>query len=325
MSDSKNKVIETPPIVFMIFNRPDYTRAVFAEIRKAQPKKLFIVADGPRTPSEEAVCKETRAVVETIDWPCELHRNYAEKNLGLKERFRSGLNWFFENVEEGIILEDDCLPHPSFFKFAGEMLERYRNNEQIMMISGDNFLPHFKIENSYCFSKFFSIWGWATWRRAWQYYDVNVANWPQIKKDGILLERLHNPAVVNHYNNLFDQYYTKAVDSWDSPWFLARWVKKGLSIVPKNNLVSNIGFDNEAAHKSIDPEDSKARIPVMAVDFPLQYPDSISVNTEADNYVFKYYLDINRFFGQRLRWFIKQKIPILYSFLKNSKEKIKNA
>lgn len=235
--------LETP-IAFMIFNRPEYTNAVFAEIRKAQPKKLFIIADGPRIPSEEAACKEARAIVENIDWPCEVYRNYAEQNLGLKERFRSGLNWYFKHVEQGIILEDDCLPHPSFFQFTNEMLERYKNEEQIMMISGDNFLPNFEIKDSYAFSKFFSIWGWATWRRAWQKYDIEMYDWgePGGKK---FLETLYPKSqkyMRTHMKKIFDDAYTGRLKTWDVQWLYSCLVNNGLCIIPRVNLISNIGI-----------------------------------------------------------------------------------
>lgn len=226
----------------MIFNRPEYTKAVFTEIRKARPKKLFIIADGPRTPSEEAACLETRAIVEHIDWLCEVHRNYAEKNLGLKERFRSGLNWFFENVEAGIILEDDCLPHPSFFRFAGEMLERYKDNKQTMMISGDNFLPNFEIKDSYTFSKFFSIWGWATWRRAWVKYDVDMKSWDSPSYKRKIKEIYNKKYMRTHMTKMFDDVYANRLKTWDVQWLYTCLMHDGLCIIPYVNLVSNIGI-----------------------------------------------------------------------------------
>jgi hypothetical protein len=229
-------------VAFIIFNRPEYTRAVFAEIRKARPKKLFIIADGPRTPAETFLCEQTRAIVENIDWSCEIHKNYAGRNLGLKERISSGLNWFFENVEQGIILEDDCLPHQSFFRFANEMLERYKNDERIMMISGDNFLPDFNIAESYLFSKYFSIWGWATWRRAWKKYDVTIKEWgvPENKKK---LKKIYTQKyMINHVSKLFDEIYSGKLVTWDVQWLYACLMNDGLSIVPRVNLISNIGI-----------------------------------------------------------------------------------
>lgn len=279
MSNLKNKAPETPPIAFVIFNRPDYTKAVFAEIRKAQPKKLFIIADGPRIPSEDAVCKETRAIVENIDWPCEVHRNYAERNLGLKERFHTGLNWFFENIEQGIILEDDCLPHLSFFRFAGEMLEKYKNNEQIMMISGNNFLPDFKAKKDYFFSRYFPIWGWATWRRAWEKYDVNIENWelPESKKR--LKKMYAQKYMINHAAKLFDDIHSRKLNTWDVQWLYTCLMSDGLCIIPGRNLVSNIGISG--THQG----GYNQNLPTYDIyrTGDLRHPETIIENTNYDN------------------------------------------
>lgn len=233
--------IPTPPVAFMIFNRPNYTKVVFAEIRKAKPKKLFIVADGPRTPSEEKLCAETRAIVENIDWPCEVHRNYAERNMGLKERFHSGLNWFFENVEAGIILEDDCLPHQSFFRFADEMLNKHKNDEQVMMVSGSNSVQSYEAPTSYFFSHYFTIWGWATWRRAWQKYDNTMSQWPLVKEG--LSQYYIDPYARKHLKKSFEDAYSERTNTWDTQWFFACLINNGLTIIPSKNLISNIGID----------------------------------------------------------------------------------
>ena len=145
----------TTPVAFIIFNRPDTTRIVFEEIKKAKPEKLLIIADGPRNnkPGEKERCAETRAIVENIDWECEVLRNYSDKNMGCKNRVASGLNWVFENVEEAIILEDDCLPDQSFFRYCQELLEKYRDDKRIMLIAGDNMLfENNKQKYSYYFS-----------------------------------------------------------------------------------------------------------------------------------------------------------------------------
>lgn len=275
----REKTTETPPIAFVIFNRPDYTKAVFAEIRKARPKKLFIIADGPRTPSEEAVCKETRAIVETIDWPCKVYRNYAERNLGLKERFRSGLNWFFENVEAGVILEDDCLPHPSFFHFANEMLEKYKDDERIMMISGDNFLPDFKIEDGYFFSKFFPIWGWATWHRAWRKYDVTIESWKLPESKKCLKKMYTQKYMINHTSKLFDNIYSGKNNTWDVQWLYACLMSNSLCITPKINLVSNIGV--YGTHQGGSNQNLPTRDIYQGGD--LKHPKSVELATEYDN------------------------------------------
>lgn len=239
-----------PPVAFLIFNRPEYTRQVFAQIRLARPKQLFIVADGPRTPEEAELCEETRGVTEHIDWPCEVRRDYAVENLGLKERISSGLNWFFGQVEAGIILEDDCLPHPSFFRFAGEMLERYRDDERIMMISGDNFLPDIDLAPSYAFSRYFPIWGWATWRRAWQHYDVEMKGWQNAaggrnnSGNAKMFDELYpkdQKYMRVHMKTQFDNLVSGKTRTWDVQWLYACLKSRGFCVIPRKNLVSNIG------------------------------------------------------------------------------------
>lgn len=173
------------PVLLLIFNRPDTTQRVFHEIRGASPLQLFISADGPREnkPGEFEKCQITRDIVRQVDWDCEVYTNFRDKNLGCKIAVSSAIDWFFENVEEGIILEDDCLPSFSFFRFCEELLEKYRDDERIMQIGGTNLLSEWqRSDDSYYFSKYGAIWGWATWRRAWQYYDVNMKLWPEVKK-----------------------------------------------------------------------------------------------------------------------------------------------
>jgi hypothetical protein len=174
------------PVAFLVFNCPDTTIRVFEEIRCARPPKLLVVADGPRAdrPGEADKCQAVRAVIETVDWPCEVLKNYSDVNLGCKIRVSSGLDWVFEQVEEAIILEGDCLPHPTFFRFCEELLETYRDDERIGMISGDNFqFGRKRGDASYYFSRYNHIWGWASWRRAWQHYDRNMAIWPKFRDD----------------------------------------------------------------------------------------------------------------------------------------------
>lgn len=323
MNYLENKKLITP-VVFMVFNRPAKTRRVFEEIRKAKPERLFIIADGPRNDEETLRCREVRDIAEKIDWPCQVFKNYARYNLGCKVRISSGITWVFENVEEAIFLEDDCLPDPSFFPFCAELLEKYRHEEKVMQICGYNFLARnkkFKYQNSYYFSNIGIMLGWASWRRAWKHYDVNISNWPEIKKSGLLKKALKNNAVIDHYNHLFDNYYAKKVDSWDSQWFLARWLNNGLSAVSKNNLIQNIGFDAEAAHKAVGPKDPRAHVPVRAVKFPLIHPDGITANPKFDAYIFRYQLKINYYLGQRIRWFFKSSMPHMYQLLKNLKGK----
>jgi hypothetical protein len=177
------------PVAFIIFNRPDTTARVFEAIRRAEPPQLLIVADGPRVdrPSDVERCAAARAVIERVDWDCEVLTNYAEANMGLADRVSSGLDWVFSLCDRAIVLEDDCLPDPSFFRFCDELLDRYRDDERVMAISGDNFqLGRRRTRYSYYLSRYNHCWGWATWRRGWQHYDHRMQLWPLVRDGGWL-------------------------------------------------------------------------------------------------------------------------------------------
>jgi len=232
------------PILFIIFNRPETTKKVFDTIRAAKPKKLFIAADGPRDgkTGEKELCIETRKIIENIDWDCEIKTLFREKNLGCGKAVSEAITWFFQNVEEGIILEDDCLPSPSFFDFCEKMLERYRNENKIMMISGSNpatSLPD--LESDYYYSKAYSIWGWATWRRAWNLYDKRMIDWPTQKNSDLLTNFYPNKRVQDYFWIAFDNTYNDRIDTWDYQWTYTCIKNNGLNIIPKYNMISNIG------------------------------------------------------------------------------------
>ncbi|MHB8913395.1 MAG: hypothetical protein ACYC4I_00025 [Minisyncoccota bacterium] len=231
------------PVLFVIFNRPDTAQKVFDEIRKAQPKYLYVAADGPREGNEkdERLCRESRAIIGQVDWPCEVKTLFRDKNLGCKMGVSSAISWFFENVEAGIILEDDCVPHQSFFRFAGDMLEKYKDEERVMMVTGLNPVNTYKTSTSYYFSRHFSIWGWATWRRAWQKYDIDMREWPRVKVEG--LEKYYpDPYARSSMEEAFEKTYLGKIDTWDAQWALTGLVHDGLCIVPARNLISNIGL-----------------------------------------------------------------------------------
>ena len=197
MSDRQLKT----PVAFIIFKRPEETQRVFAEIRKVKPPKLLVVADGPRPdkPGEDRQCAAARAIIEQVDWECEVLQNYADRNLGCRLRVSSGLDWVFDTVEEAIIIEDDCLPHPTFFRFAEELLERYRDDSRIMSISGQNVqFGRKRTDYSYYFSRYNHCWSWASWRRAWQYYDVEMKIWPKIRDSSFLKNILVDSRAINY-------------------------------------------------------------------------------------------------------------------------------
>ncbi|MDJ0636515.1 MAG: glycosyltransferase family A protein [Xenococcaceae cyanobacterium MO_188.B29] len=274
------------PVAFLIFNRPDTTKKVFESIRQAKPPKLLVVADGPRSdpPGEAEKCQAARAIIDRVDWKCEVLTNYSQVNLGCKLRVSSGLDWVFKNVEEAIILEDDCLPHPSFFRFCEELLDYYRDDERIIVISGDNFqFGHKRTEYSYYFSRYNHCWGWATWKRAWQYYDIDMKLWSKIRDGNWLKFILEEPRTVKYWSKIFQATYEDNINSWAFRWTFACWLQSGLTILPNVNLVSNIGFGREGTHTT-DIKNPFANLPVEKMCFPLQHPPFIIRDVEADKF-----------------------------------------
>ncbi|MCX8079409.1 MAG: glycosyltransferase [Geminocystis sp.] len=273
------------PVALIIFKRPETTRKVLNVIRKVKPPKLLVIADGAREdkPGEWEKCLQAREVVRGVDWDCEVLTNYSDVNLGCRKRVSSGLDWVFSLVEKAIILEDDCIPHPSFFRYCEELLERYGENERIMMISGDNFqFGRNKTGYSYYFSRYGHCWGWATWRRAWLKYDDSMKKWPELRDSGWLNEFLKNSQAAAYWSKIFQAVYD-GFDTWDYVWVFALWNNNGFCILPEVNLVRNIGFGVEATH-TIKRESIFANMPVAAMDFPLKHPPIITPHIEADNF-----------------------------------------
>lgn len=274
------------PVLFLIFNRSDKTRTVLDRIRQARPATLYIAADGPRPdrPGEAELCARTRQfVLDGIDWPCEIKPLFREKNLGCKLAVSSAITWFFEQAEEGIILEDDCLPDLSFFRFCEELLLKYRSNEQIMMITGDNFQPVKRGTGSYYFSRYVHIWGWATWRRAWQKYDLALKSWPALR-DSRRFTSFLSPSIYNKAKMMFDGTFEGKTTTWDTQWLFACWANSGLSILPNINLVTNI--DSGGTHMKV--YDPYIHLAAKSMSFPLLHPIEIKPDEEADRYTQRY-------------------------------------
>lgn len=277
------------PVALLIFNRPKLTNILFEKIAQIQPQKLLIVADGPRSVEEVKKCEECRAIVEQVNWKCEVLTNFSETNLGCKYRVSSGLNWVFSEVEEAIILEDDCIPVPSFFYFCQTLLEYYRHDERIMMISGDNFVES-KSDRSYRFSKYNHIWGWASWRRAWKYYDVEMKSWSEYKQGNLLASVCEYPAEQKYWTNIFDRVFAGNIDTWDYQWTYACWSQSGLSILPNSNLVSNIGFGSDATHTK--NQSSSLQLPTTDI-WDIKHPPFVVRDRMADIYTFKHWFGGN--------------------------------
>jgi hypothetical protein len=270
------KRFETPVALF-VFNRPDTTRRVFEAIANVRPARLLLVADGPRPGKggEAEACQQVREIVSRVDWPSEVSTNFAESNLGCKDRMISGLNWVFSLVEEAIILEDDILPDPSFFSFCEAMLSRYRNDSRISMVAGFNIVQDsVRTDSSYFFSHLTHIWGWATWRQSWARYDEKLTNWPAIRDAGLLWEIFERAENVKYWTNVFDQMHQgTGPNTWDYQWMYTNLTNHSLSIVPRVNLVENIGFGHKATH-TID-ESAKPAVSVHSIELPLTHPPAV--------------------------------------------------
>lgn len=281
MIESNNYKVKSP-VVFIIFNRPDVTQRVFSAIAKARPKKLLVIADGARTnyPDDKQNCKDTRDIIESVDWPCNVLTHYSNINNGCKNQISTGLDWAFTQVKEAIILEDDCLPDISFFRFCDELLEKYRNNGRISMISGDNFqFGKQQPKNSYYFSKYTHIWGWATWSKSWNNYDQHMYSWPKLRKTNWLRNILPNKLSIWYWSHIFNSALKN--NSWAYIWTFTCWNHGKVSIIPTVNLISNIGFNKDATHTTKKDKYSEMKSHTMI--FPLTHPHDIEVDQKADN------------------------------------------
>lgn len=298
------------PVAFIIFKRPDTTKKVFEAIRRAKPPKLFVIADGPREdkPGEAEKCAATRAIIDSIDWECETIENYSETNLGCKKRVATGLDWVFSIVEEAIIIEDDCLPHPSFFRYCEELLEKYRDDERIMTICGTNVVEKWKSNiQSYHYSYYGKGWGWASWRRAWKHYDINMSLWSKPEMKNRIRDVLNNREEYKKRIQKFDNAYLGKTTSWDAQWLFARLSQSGLSIVPSVNLVENIGFGEDATHTK-GSSGVKPQMPFYSMSFPLIEPCGLVVDRDFDHYVY-----LKSFKGKNLQQKIINKIQQLFN------------
>lgn len=297
------------PISLHVFNRPGMTRRVFAQIRSAKPETLFLVADGPRAghPTDTENCKAVRQLLEQVDWKCEVIRNYSDVNMGSYKRNSSGINWLFDNVEEAIILEDDCIPDPSFFPFCEELLSHFRHDRRVAAISGNNFMPNTPYgKHSYFYSRYPFLWGWAGWRRSWKMLDAKMKYWNEFTTYGlgnVFPERRQR----NYWHKVFSSIHEGTMNpAWDYEFMLTCFMHNMLTIVPNVNLVTNIGNGALATHCR-DPKGPGSNIPTRAMPFPLIHPPYMVADVHADRLTF-----INRIEGttyQKFRSAIARTLP----------------
>jgi len=294
----------TTPVLLLIFNRPETTRQVFHRVRDARPTRLYLAADGPRPGvlGEMERCEDVRSIADEVDWPCRVLRLFRESNLGCKEAVSSALTWFFDNEPEGIVLEDDCLPAPDFFPYCQEILAHHRHSERVKMVSGTNYLLNsFDVAESYMFSRYFSIWGWASWSRVWRQYDSKMAEWPH-KKQSWWLRQLYEPDyMVKHIERLFDLAYDGRINTWDIQMTYSCLLNDGVAVVPKVNLISNIGISG--THTSWDT--SNHMLPVFDLyTRKIVHPVNVEPNS---GYDFRLYEKLFRpSFGRTIRGLINR-------------------
>lgn len=271
------------PVLFLIFNRPDVSLRVFESIVAAQPEQLFIAADGPRPNNlrDKELCQKTRKqIMAAIDWPCKVETLFREDNLGCRKAVSQGISWFFNQVESGIILEDDCLASQDFFLYCQKMLEEYKNYPDIGMVGGVNFSGDMKLSESFYFSKYIIVWGWATWRNKWALYQDNLEAWKEVRKSSWLFDIYKNKNIASYYTEIFDKMSEGMVDTWDSNWTYSLLRSDQIVICPTKNLVSNIGFVGTFANQS---HLKFLGIPTQRLDVTnLVRPREILVNKELD-------------------------------------------
>ena len=284
------------PILFIVFNRPSQTKIVLESIKAAKPTQLFIAADGARKNNKKDVenCKLVLEIIKNIDWDCNVSYLLRDKNLGCKIAVSDAINWFFENVEEGIIIEDDCLPNQSFFTFCETMLSTHKDDSQIMHIGGTNFQSKdVDLSDSYYYSRIVHVWGWASWKRAWGFYNVAIDEYTKPILRKWFTDYKFNKNSFLYWHKAFTSVKENRINTWDYQWTYALWKHNGLSIIPSQNLVANIGFDKNATHTTKGSE-TYALLPVYDLN-EILHPKSKDVNLLLDNYTFS-------------KWFIKRSI-----------------
>lgn len=278
------------PVLLIMFNRPGCAAKVFNEIRKQKPKELFVAADGPRkdVDGEIELCLQTRKVIESVDWTCKVKTLFRESNVGCKKAVCSAIDWFFEHVEEGIILEDDCLPSQDFFCYCDEMLERYRSDLRVMHVGGTN-LQDGQLwgDGSYYFSKIVHVWGWATWKRAWNLYDRELTTYSCFIKNNLIEDVYENKKMQKFWIDCLNKVNNNEVDTWDYQWVYSVLINNAVSITPNVNLISNVGFGNDGTHTH-DERDQCSNRNVGSL-MKVKHPSIFVVNRKADQYVNRRY------------------------------------
>ena len=277
-------------VAVIVFNRPKHALELFNKIYEYGPRKLFVIADGPRPNinSDKELTDHSRRLVDGFSWSCPVYKNFSDINLGLRERIRTGLDWVFEQVDRAIILEDDCLPDDDFFRFCELMLVRYSNNSAIGAITGNNHQRGKKVgSSSYYFSKYPHCWGWATWRRAWRFYDDDMSGLEEWLFSKPFHQFMRNPFERRFWRLMLKRTQLREIASWNFVWCYALWSSGMMTITPQQNLVSNNGFDQMATNTLNDKSEMSSMATGNLV-FPLKHPNVVRLNHRADERAFSF-------------------------------------
>lgn len=273
------------PVLFLIFNRPEETAQVFARIRDARPKRLFVAADGPRQdrPDERLVTEAARKAALAVDWDCDVQTLFQDTNQGCRAAVANAITWFFSHVNYGIVLEDDCLPSSSFFPYCSCLLEMYEDDPRVWHISGCNFgAPSEIMASSYDFCSYAQVWGWASWANRWAHYDAEMRHWPEIRKKVSGRLNWSRAERIRHTTKL-DRVYLGDIDTWDYQWHVTVMANNGLAIAPAVNLVRNIGFGSTATHTH-DTNDKRSGLAAADIEWPIVHPADVSANPCLDQH-----------------------------------------
>lgn len=290
------------PVLFIAFNNIKTAQQVFDVIKEQQPEQLFFAVDAPRDIAGEAAkCEAVKALIKEVNWPCQVSTFYPEKNLGAKLAVSKAITWFFQKVELGIILEHDCLPNSDFFIFCQSMLEKYRYDRRVMHISGDNFcLELDQQQASYFATRIPNIWGWATWRRAWQYYDLTLTTWPVFLSEGKIKKIIPNKLQQKMWLDVLNKSASGQEQSWDWQWTYAVFDQGGLCLNPTVNLVSNIGFSSNALNTN-QANSSLNNLPASSLPQPFCSPEPLVANTAYDYRLTKIILGaLSTYYGKKI-------------------------
>ena len=316
------------PILLLVFNRPRETKFLFEHIRAIRAPKLFIACDGPREGNEDDVkdIADVMSIVKNIDWECEVKYLFREKNLGCGKAVLSAISWFFSEVERGIILEDDCIPNLSFFKFCHEMLYRYDNKDNIMAISGTNIMSDFVSQSDYVYSSFPIMWGWATWKRAWDKFDLEMKDWPYVTKNtklithGIYKWRKH-PVFIEYFKSTYKNVNQKTL-AWDHQWIFSNWINNGLTVTSTKNLINNIGFGDNA-NTTQEDNLNRGNLGSYFSYPPYVSPKIIAANKNLDLYISKKWFQATSYYYLKIILMRVKFIKKIWFYIKEKKKQWK--